>query len=423
MSSKFSECAGMEVMIGSEKDQLGDCLGEGAEGAVYELGRFDDIVAKIIKEEKREQKEPKIETMVQQSMISPEDQTEIPWTTWPVDPVSRHSDGSFLGYAMPYLDTDQYIDAQKYASQNLRWEETSPPQVYKPAINLVLTVTWLHQNGYAIGDLSEQNIRVNDGNVTLIDCDSYSIEGQDFVGQMEAPRYTPPEGRGTTHEEIKKTDQFGVAVHIFQFLMAGFHPYQAVGEDAVDGPLHEAIQKGTFPYGDSNMQDIAPPPHAPDFTKLPKSLRRGFEQCFSAGQSNPNARPSLEKWLATLSEEGNFEIEGINTSNVISETKDQEKLGSNWQEEIRQNNNRTRTGGTTKPDASKTTTTTTSNSDTDSHWADNLRDDQTARSDSKPRRQPSSTPSSHQSSDYDKQTIIATALVFVFLLLIILLYL
>jgi len=398
MSIEFSECTGMEVEIGSTSDELGESLGEGAEGAVYELKQRDDRAVKIFKEDKRGNKREKIETMVQDSMISPEDQTEIPWTTWPIEVVSRPSDGAILGYVMPYLDTDQHIDAQRYASQNLRWENTSQHQRYKPAINLVLTVYWLHQNGYAIGDLSEQNIRVNDGNVTLIDCDSYSIEESDFAGQMEAPRYTPPEGRGTTHEEIKQTDQFGVAVHIFQFLMAGFHPYQAVGEGAVDGPLPEAIQQGSFPYGRLRSRNIGPPPRAPDFSQLPKPVRRGFEQCFSKGQNNPSARPSLEKWLAILSNEGDFDVGGVDLSDVTIEDEKRERLDRNWQQEIRQGSGRKQTTSTADPSPTRTDTTTATSPTDDAHWADDLRVGQTAPPSDEPDQQPAGQNSSGQRS-------------------------
>jgi serine/threonine protein kinase len=401
MESKFSECAGMEVTFGSEQGQLGECLGEGAEGAVYELERFTDIVAKIFKQEKRENKQQKLETMVQDSMISPQEEMEVPWTAWPIDIVYQQSDSSFLGYVMPYLDTGEAIDAQRYASQNLRWEDSSQRQRYKPAINLVLTVYWLHRNGYAIGDLSEQNIRVNDGNVTLIDCDSYSIEGSEFAGQMESPRYTPPEGRGTSHADVKQTDQFGVAVHIFQFLMAGFHPYQAVGEAAVEGSLPQAIQRGDFPYGGSRSQNLESPPPAPEFAQLPRSVRRGFEQCFDKGHSDPNARPSLQKWLAILSKEGGFELDGIDLSTVTVETESKDRLGRNWQEDIRQGQDSDQAGSTARTGTTRTETATTTNSASDTHWADGLRDDQTARSGRKSARQssgqqPASQPSASQ---------------------------
>lgn len=375
MKNKYSECTGMEVEIGSEYDQLAACLGQGAEGAVYELERFNDIVVKIFKKDRRDSKQEKIRRMVQDSLISPEDQTDIPWTAWPIDPVSQFSSRTFLGYAMPYLDTEQYIDAQRYASQNLRWEKTSPRQRYKPAINLTLTVYWLHQNGYAIGDLSEQNIRVNDGNVTLIDCDSYSIKGSDFAGKMEAPRYTPPEGRGRSHEEVKQTDLFGVTVHIFQFLVAGFHPYQAVGEDAVSGSLPDAIQRGDFPYGGSGVKDVAPPPAVPEYAKLPTSIRRGFEQCFSTGQHDPSARPSLEKWLAVLSEEGDFEIDGIDASDVTFKSKGQKRGDRNWQAEIRQSTDSEQRTATANRTATRTKT--TASPAGESHWADDLRGEQT----------------------------------------------
>jgi hypothetical protein len=310
------------------------------------------------------------------------------WTTWPIELVSRADDGSFLGYVMPYLDTDEYIDAQKYASTELRWGKSSRREQYKPAINLVMTAYWLHQNGYAVGDLSEQNVRIDDGTVTLIDCDSYSIEGQEFVGNMEAPRYTPPEGRGESHKGVKRTDRFGVAVHIFQFLMAGFHPYQAVGKQAVDGPLHEAIQRGDFPYGQSSSPELNPPPAAPDFDRLPSSIRRSFEQCFARGRRDPTARPSLQDWLGVLTDESEFDLDGVDTDSVEKQEK-RTNRDSNWQENIREEytdghtastpDNSTGTGTSSTADGVSTGT---NSSEDESHWADDIRRNQTAQSDS-----------------------------------------
>lgn len=428
MSNVFSEYAGMEVEVGSVQAQLGDCLGEGAEGAVYGLQQLEGRVVKIFKEDKREDKHSKLGKMVQDSLISPEDQPDVPWTAWPIELVFDSSDESFLGYAMPYLDTDQRIEAQRYASQNLRWDTSTRRERYKPAVNLTLTVYWLHKNGYAIGDLSEQNIRVNDGTVTLIDCDSYSIEGSDFAGNMEAPRYTPPEGRGTTHEEVKRTDQFGVTVHVFQFLMAGFHPYQAVGEDAVSGSLPEAIQKGDFPYGRSGARNVAPPPAAPDYARLPKPVRRGFEQCFSEGQKDPSARPSLKKWLAILSEAGGFDIEGVDSSAIEFSNDGRERLDSNWQEDIRRDYSGNQTGSTSDTRVAQAdTSTTTASPGGDTHWADNLRDDQTTQSVGSTGQQSANQQTVNQISLYEQTsvderilTVIIIVIIFIFLMIILL---
>lgn len=399
MDTEFTDCSGMMVEFGSEQDRLGDCLGEGAEGAVYGVKQFDDIAAKIFKKEKRANKQEKIERMVQDSMISPQEETDIPWTAWPIDPVYRGSDGSFLGYVMPYLDTDTHIDAQKYASQQLRWEEATTRQRYKPAVNLVLTAYWLHQNGYAIGDLSEQNIRINDGNVTLVDCDSYSIEGSDFAGEMEDPRYTPPEGRGTSHEEVKQTDRFGITVHVFQFLMAGFHPYQAVGPGAVEGSIPEGIQQGDFPYGGVHSQRMDPPPRAPEFARLPKSVRNGFKKCFSSGRTDPSARPSLESWLAILAQAGGFDVAGVDSGDVTIENEKQDKLSGNWQQDIREGSGSNRARSATDTNAAQTGTATTASVPDDSHWADDLRSHRAAGSAQKDSQQPAQEQSSASQSN------------------------
>lgn len=429
METEFTEWSGSTVQVGSTVLQLGECLGEGAEGAVYRLEGTDERVVKVFQDDKREHKEPKLQQMVEDSLVSPSGDTDALWTTWPVELVTQPDGGPFLGYTMPYLDTNRYVDAQRYASKNLQWNQSTQRDRIKPALNLVMTVHWLHENGYAIGDLSEQNIRVSDGSVTLIDCDSYSIEGSDFAGKMEDPRYTPPEGRGTTHEEVVQTDLFGVTVHIFQFLIEGFHPFQAVGDDTVDGPLPEAIENGDFPYGGAVSGEVNPPPPVPAYSGLPKSIQAGFTKCFSSGLHNPRARPSLEKWVAALSKEGNFDVDWVDASGVVFERQKTDELGRNWQRDIRQ-------GQTSQPPASRAAqaNAATTGSDNETHWADNLRGNQSNPSGrqkgrGQPKGQSSSqnqstgqSPSAQQSDGYPVTTYLFVMLVLIFILIFILIY-
>lgn len=393
METEFTECSGMDVQVGSTVQQLGEFLGEGAEGAVYRLRETDGRVAKIFKADKREGKADKLEQMVGESMTSPSNQTDTLWTTWPEALVTRSDEDTVLGYTMPYLDTDRYVDAQRYASENLRWNQSTQRERIKPALNLVLTVHWLHSNGYAIGDLSEQNIRVNDGIVTLIDCDSYSVKGSEFAGNMEAPRYTPPEGRGTDHQEVLQTDLFGVTVHVFQFLMAGLHPFQAVGADAVDGPLPEAIQNGDFPYGRTSTGQLEPPPPAPNYGRLPEEVRTGFQKCFSSGLHEPRVRPSLQQWLAVLSQTGGFDIDGVDTSGSIFEPTEPQRSNRDWQGDIREDSaeaSPSTTGNRGRAEKSPGRQTAMKNDSrnrqsaarqsNDTHWADEIREDSHAES-------------------------------------------
>ncbi len=429
MDTEYSDCTGLNVEIGSATDQIGAYLDEGGEGAVYRLQDTDEYVAKILKPRKRVDKRRKLEQMVGDSLIAPADQDgTVPWTAWPLETVSRLDDGSFVGYAMPYIDTSEYIDAQRYASQELRWGKSSRREQYKPALNLTLTVHWLHQNGYAVGDLSEQNVRVNSGTVTLIDCDSYAMANTEFSGSMQATRYTPAEGRGESYEEVKQTDQFGVAVHIFQFLMAGFHPYQAVGEDAVEGPWHKKIRNGNFPYSGSESVELVPPPHAPEFDRLPETIRRKFEQCFVEGRRNPGPRPSLQDWLAALSEASEFEVAGVESSGTEHEVdrgvdvnENTRTRNSDWHREIRQDYTNSETPSTaTGPDtesqtaatagggSATTTETRESSSDSGTHWADEIRGDEAESDDT------TDSPTPDQQSD---ETLSGVALLLVLLVL------
>lgn len=109
-------------------------------------------------------------------------------------------------------------------------------------------------------------------------------------------------------------------------------------------------------------------------------VKRSEKQCFADGQKDPSARPSLEKWLAILSKESEFDVEGIGPSDGEFDDAEQENLGRNWQDEIRQrstSSNRTQPTSTQTP--SQTEKPASPSSGGDKHWADNIRGSQPAR--------------------------------------------
>jgi DNA-binding helix-hairpin-helix protein with protein kinase domain len=160
-----------------------------------------------------------------------------------------------------------------------------------------------------VGDLREKNILVDDcGQICLVDCDSFQIIDEKnkrfFASQTYTPAYLAPEWIGKDLSTINRrtNDHFALAVWIFQMLMNGMHPYQARGGRASQAPsLTEKIKLGTYPYGSGRR--LQPPQAAPDFNRVPRSIRRLFEASFVKGHKHPDSRPEAMDYAKVLKRE------------------------------------------------------------------------------------------------------------------------
>lgn len=318
---EFVKTSSGEVLL------LGEQIGGGAEGYVYHVqeirhpsGSSDtDIqdVAKIFRYNKLEEVdlEPKIKTMVENPPRDPTKEKEgFPSIIWPTELLTHGQNGRFVGYRMDYLDIDSRKDPLKYACTDQEWEHSSLKKRIQVALNMAVVVSMIHEQDHAIGDLNEQNFYVKDGYITAIDCDAYHIKGSSdgYTGSTVYERYAPPEGRGSNLEQVKYSDRFGLGVHIFQFLMEGYHPFQAVGSSAVDGSVKSSIENNQFPYHDPQDEILEPIPRAPDYHSLPKEIQVLFKKCFVEGKRTPEERPNAWSWVQVLAEL--YQIEKYNNN-------------------------------------------------------------------------------------------------------------
>lgn len=299
---------GKRVSVESEKKTLGEALGSGAEGAVHAVENEPSAVVKIFEPEKRDEKADKVRAMIDSPPTDPSyqhgDKRSI---VWPTAVAEEPNTGEFLGYRMPYKDLSEQKNAQRYARENLQWGSSSPDERYRTALNIARMFDAIHCQKHALGDLNHQNILIDaeaGGFVSLIDCDAFHIKGQGEVypGETVFPRYTPPEGRGDTLMGVRKSDRFGLGVHIFQLLMEGFHPYQAQGSEAQSGSLGEMIDENDFPYENPKPGELEPHDMAPDYQQLPSEIRDLFSKCFGAGGKTQGWRPTAAQWTKTLEE-------------------------------------------------------------------------------------------------------------------------
>lgn len=287
---------------------VGERLGGGAEGTVYRVDA--ERVVKIYKPANRtERRGEKIAAMLATRPTDPlgdgDGTAEGETYVWPTARVFAPDGGAFLGYLMAYLDLGGRREAQKHAREILDWRRSTERERARSAHSLAAAVAGVHERGHALGDMNHENVYFRpDGTVTLVDCDAFHISGGDgevFHGQTEHPRYAPPEGIGQELAAVERADRFGLAVHLFQLLMAGFHPFQGAGPRSTGGSLAAQIEAHRFPYSRPD-RGVAPPPAAPPYRELPAGVRSLFERAFVAGKVDPAERPTAADWAERLEE-------------------------------------------------------------------------------------------------------------------------
>lgn len=158
----------------------------------------------------------------------------------------------------------------------------------------------LHGRALAYGDLSPANVFVSKlhqyNEVWLIDCDNISVLSRECGQKAYTPDYGAPEILRGESGINSLTDSWSFAVLAFQLLTL-LHPLK--GNLVSDGApeLEDAALRGDIPWIDHptderNRSQVG----LPRDQLLTKRLREDFEQCFNAGLSDPDKRPSLSAW-------------------------------------------------------------------------------------------------------------------------------
>jgi hypothetical protein len=101
----------------------------------------------------------------------------------------------------------------------------------------------------------------------------------------------------------KDTDNFALAILIFQLLMNGVHPFACAVlpcEKSVSTPQPiDNIIKGKSPFL-HKMPGIRIPAFAPKITVLPDEIQKLFRCSFIDGHSTPSSRPKPTEWQKAL---------------------------------------------------------------------------------------------------------------------------
>ena len=302
--------------------RLGSELGSGGEGTVFALSG-EPLVVKIYHKAEPGM-EAKLRYMVMHPVPSLTDQYGNPILSlaWPKDIVSVPGQG-FVGYVMPRVENALEIfhvvrgrasPTLKTRFPNYTWELN-----ILAARNLALSVFHLHSSGYVIGDMNDKNILVRaDGCVCILDIDSFDFTdrstGTHYKCCVGLADYLAPElqarnlrSPGAVFSEA--TDDFALAIHIFQLLMDNYHPFtcrrlvQTQDSSSADQRVQQIVD-GRCPYVRS-IPGYDIPLSAPTLQEmLPENLCQDFARTLlydaSTALAKASSRTTAEQWAQDL---------------------------------------------------------------------------------------------------------------------------
>lgn len=318
MISENTSLRGLEGQIYT----LGVKVGSGGEGNVF-LVQGQNLVAKIMTKT-IVTNEQKLCYMVGHPISDLLDSDGVPilHLAWPID-VLYDENGRYAGYVMPFIqggieifEIDRGCHSQKAKSLFPDYNWGLNVQV---AHHLAMAVAYLHKHGCVIGDMNCKNILVNEKKtIIILDADSFdlkdAVNGIHYKCEVGTEDYLPPElqGRNLRTEAAQfneQTDNFALAVHIFQLLMGNYHPFSCrqltVAKNSSNAnPRLEQIANGQSPYihqypgvdiplGAPTIQEILP-------AYIHQKLVDTFDYDKYTAQERKAYRTSAEKWAASL---------------------------------------------------------------------------------------------------------------------------
>ena len=306
---------------------LGQRLGGGGEGEIYDIVGNPSLVAKIYFNSKfnpvpgnsnpRKNLKDMIETMLEQP-VQPYINGVLT-VAWPQD-LLLNQQGQFIGYVMPRVKSTHHIFA---ASRERERMQLYPHYTWKTSIaiayNLALAVKIIHQSNAVIGDMNPNNIMIDEhGHVTIIDTDSFNITnkktGKIYKCSVGISEMLAPELQGKNLADPRsvfneKTDDFSLAIHICTLLMNNCHPFGCTSfnisqSSTSTNPVVYNILRGNCPYV-TNAKGKASS-DSPDVKMLPKDIRDLFDRAFNYTSSTAiksstiSKRPSASEWQNAL---------------------------------------------------------------------------------------------------------------------------
>ena len=256
--------------------ELGDQIGSGREGAVYRTIGSPSVVK--IYHDPTPQLATKIEAMVEAAaQILHFDCQMFLHLAWPMGVIYKHPDKTgFAGFEMlaaPEGSVPIDLIAQ-FPSSGMAPALTMQQKI-KVLMDFSHLVSELHKIGIVVADWNGSNLLVSEtGRITMIDVDAYgfTLHGEHYPS-CALPGYVAPEilrqmkalGINDFSELADiagkpvftpATDAFGLAVHIFEMLNFGIHPFDGevdpalLDADEIPAPvsLNRNVRSGLSPF-------------------------------------------------------------------------------------------------------------------------------------------------------------------------------
>ena len=297
-------------------------IGAGGEGRVYRIAG-QNLVGKIYKKVDPEV-EHKIRYMVQHPIEDLRDSKGkvILALAWPQD-ILCDDHGAFIGYTMPFIQNGVEIctvargcDMPKAQAMFLDYNWMFNLQV---ALNLARAVAYLHSRNCIVGDLNCKNIMVSPGGlITMLDNDSFDLldtaSGMHFRCCAGTQDYLAPELQGRNLRSpgavfSVHSDNFALAIHIFQLLMNNFHPFTGknlvvIRDSTSTNQRLDHLVNGKCPFI-HNYTDLTVPIGAPYLNEmvsqpLIKDFYRTFNYDASNIQERARERTTAAQWVTDL---------------------------------------------------------------------------------------------------------------------------
>jgi DNA-binding helix-hairpin-helix protein with protein kinase domain len=275
-------------------------IGQGGEGAIYEIREQNDVALKLYWPNKAESRRDKISAMASAQWYKTNS-----FVTFPIDILFSPA-GAFVGFVMKKVGGSKPVHLLfSPASRKIEFTAANYKFMVRAASNIARAVASVHALSCVIGDVNHSGFLISDkATSTLIDCDSFQIiaASKRFLCQVGTPEYTPPELQGARFDRVERSanhDNFGLAVLLFQILFMGRHPFSGRYQGSGDMPLERAIGEYRFAYSaQTATTKMLPPPGAPLLTDFPLYVSQAFETAF--GRAGPNGRPTASQWVALL---------------------------------------------------------------------------------------------------------------------------
>lgn len=313
------DAAGRRLQIGQE-------LGSGGEGSVFELRDRSDLVVKLYHKPLDAEKAAKIAGMTKVA-----NDRLLKLTAWPIEPIRAGSpSGPVVGFTMTKITGHK--QAFNLYSPKLRLQEfpnASWQFLIHSAANTARAFNMIHECGHVIGDVNHGNLFVGDrATIRLIDCDSYqiSVNGSRWFCEVGTPTHQPPELQNLkTYKGVVRTpnhDNFGLAVIVFQMLFMARHPFSGRFLGTGDMPMERAISEYRFAFSaNAAAVQMQPPPASLALTGVTRDVALLFERAFSRQGMQPNGRPHAREWATALQDlEGHLKKCSVNPAHQFVDT-------------------------------------------------------------------------------------------------------